>query len=116
MGERVKLIHSFQEDPAYRLIILAIDAAGEGITLHAAHNVILAEPSPVPGRNAQAIARAHRKGQKHPVLARFVTLPGTIDQRLMNIIARKTRDILRVIDPDLAKPEPQQEELFPERI
>ena len=35
-------------------------------------------------KNHQAIARAHRKGQRHPVLARFVLLPGTLDARLMS--------------------------------
>ena len=91
-------IKEFQNDPKVRLIILAIEAAGEVITLHAAHNVIIAEPSPVPAKNLQAIARAHRKGQKHPVLARFVLLPGTLDARLMSIVARKTREIAQIVD------------------
>jgi SWI/SNF-related matrix-associated actin-dependent regulator 1 of chromatin subfamily A len=91
-------IDLFQNDPKYRLIILAIEAAGESITLHASHNVIIAEPSPVPMKNAQAIARAYRRGQRNAVLARFVLLPGTLDARLMAIIARKTRDIAKLLD------------------
>jgi SNF2 family DNA or RNA helicase len=114
--DRAKIIDAFQTHPAHRLIILAIEAAGEGITLHAAHNVIIAEPSPVPSKNAQAIARAHRKGQGHPVVAKFVLLPGTIDARLMALAARKTRDIMKVIDPDLATPEKPQRALFPEDV
>jgi len=99
MKQRDLAIEQFQNDERRRLIILAIEAAGEVITLHASHNVIVAEPSPVPAKNHQAIARAHRKGQKHPVLARFVLLPGTLDARLMSIIARKTRDIAQIVDP-----------------
>ncbi len=95
---RETAIWTFQNKPAFRLIIISIEAAGESITLHAARNVVIAEPSPVPAKNQQAIARAHRKGQKHPVLAQFVLLPGTLDARLMSIIARKTRDIARIID------------------
>ena len=98
MQAREIAIEMFQNDERRRLIILAIEAAGEVITLHAAHNVIVAEPSPVPAKNHQAIARAHRKGQRHPVLARFVLLPGTLDARLMAIVARKTRDIAKVVD------------------
>ena len=98
MKAREIAIEQFQNDERRRLIILAIEAAGEVITLHAAHNVIVAEPSPVPAKNHQAIARAHRKGQRHPVLARFVLLPGTLDARLMAIVARKTRDIAKVVD------------------
>jgi SWI/SNF-related matrix-associated actin-dependent regulator 1 of chromatin subfamily A len=97
-------IAQFQGDPKSRLIILAIDTASEVITLHASHNVVLVEPSPVPERNKQAIGRAYRRGQKHPVLARFLLLPGTLDARLMSIIARKTRDISAVVDSDLVQP------------
>ena len=91
-------IMQFQNNPGRRLIILSLDAASESITLHASHNIVIVEPSPVPARNAQAIARAHRKGQKHPVLARILLLPGTLDARLMSIIARKMRDISKVLD------------------
>ena len=98
MKSRDNAISLFQNDPKFRLIILAIEAAGEVITLHASHNVIIAEPSPVPMRNRQAIGRAYRKGQKHPVLAKFVLLPGTLDARLMSIVARKTREIAQVVD------------------
>jgi SWI/SNF-related matrix-associated actin-dependent regulator 1 of chromatin subfamily A len=101
---RENAISAFQTDPRLRLIILAIDTAGEVITLHASHNVILIEPSPVPERNKQAIGRAYRRGQRHPVIARFLLLPGTLDARLMSIIARKTRDISAVVDSDLAQP------------
>lgn len=106
--ERDENITMFQRDPNhFRLIILAIEAAGEAITLTAAHRVIIVEPSPVPARNAQAIGRSHRLGQKASVLASFVLLPGTIDARLMSIAARKTRDIARIIDPDIAPVQPQ---------
>jgi SWI/SNF-related matrix-associated actin-dependent regulator of chromatin subfamily A-like protein 1 len=111
--DRERAIDAFQNDDDRRLIILAIEAAGESITLHAAHHVIIAEPSPVPAKNAQAIARAHRKGQKNPVLARFVLLPGTLDARLMRIIARKTRDIAAVVDGTYSQPHLCQLETIP---
>ena len=98
LKRRDNVIALFQNDPKFRLIILAIEAAGEVITLHASHNVIIAEPSPVPMKNRQAIGRAYRKGQRHPVLAKFVLLPGTLDARLMSIVARKTREIAQVVD------------------
>jgi SWI/SNF-related matrix-associated actin-dependent regulator 1 of chromatin subfamily A len=104
-------IEMFQNDDGRRLIVLAIEAAGEVITLHASRNVIIAEPSPVPAKNRQAIARAHRKGQKSAVLARFVLLPGTLDARLMSIVARKTRDIAQIVDG--VQP-PRQEHAFPD--
>ena len=111
-------INEFQTSPKHRLIVLAVEAAGEVITLHASHNVVIAEPSPVPAKNRQAIARAHRKGQKHPVLARFVLLPGTLDARLMSIVARKTRDISKLVDNDidLAAPKVDVGLAFPDTV
>lgn len=97
-AQRDHCIWAFQNEPHRRLIILGIEAASEAITLTAANNVIVMEPSPVPARNAQAIARAHRKGQHSPVLAQFVMLPGTFDARFMALIARKTRDISQIVD------------------
>jgi SWI/SNF-related matrix-associated actin-dependent regulator 1 of chromatin subfamily A len=113
VGSRERLVATFQNDKTCRVIVCQMDAASEVITLHASHHVIIAEPSPVPARNRQAIARAHRKGQKYPVLARFVLLPGTLDARLMSIIARKTRDIARVVDGAPATPELAYGEAFP---
>jgi SWI/SNF-related matrix-associated actin-dependent regulator 1 of chromatin subfamily A len=95
---REMVIGAFQANPKRRLIVLAIEAAGESITLHAAHNVVIAEMSPVPAKNHQAIARAHRNGQRNAVLARFVLLPGTLDARLVSIVARKTREIAQIVD------------------
>ena len=97
-------IEQFQINPARRLIILAIEAAGEVITLHAAHNVFITEPSPVPNKNYQAICRAYRNGQRNAVLARFLLLSGTLDARLMEIVARKTRDIAKIVDGKASKP------------
>ena len=115
LKSRDDAIARFQNDPKFRLIILAIEAAGEVITLHASHNVIIAEPSPVPMRNRQAIGRAYRKGQKHPVLARFVLLPGTLDARLMSIVARKTREIAQVVDAVHPIPVPEPVD-FPDTV
>jgi len=98
-----------------KVIILSIEAASEAITLNMSNQVIIAEPSPVPSKNAQAIARAHRRGQKNPVLAQFVTLPGTFDTRFMAMVARKTKDIMQIVDPDLAPPAPAtQRPSFPD--
>lgn len=111
---RDQLIEKFQNWASYRLIILAIEAAGEVITLNKAHHVIVAEPSPVPAKNLQAIARAHRNGQKNAVLARFVLLPGTLDARLMAIVAQKTRAIAEIVDgvkPSVAEAFPETEEV-----
>lgn len=90
---RQQAIDWFQTDPKCRVFIGQIGAAGTAITLTAASNVFFAEASWVPADNAQAVARAHRIGQKSKVLARFVSLAGTIDEAVMRVLSRKVKDL-----------------------
>jgi SWI/SNF-related matrix-associated actin-dependent regulator 1 of chromatin subfamily A len=94
---RVERVFRFQHDPNCRIFVGQVLAAGTAITLTAAHHVAIVEPSWVPGENDQAIARAHRLGQKHPVLASFLFLPGTLDQVIMQTFRRKAEDVLRLV-------------------
>lgn len=113
--KRQNFIHAFQNDPRYRVIILAIDAAGEAITLTAARHVVFCESSWTPARNSQAIARSFRRGQKNAVLARFMVEPGTLDERIMRICADKARGIARVVDhhSSISREETTNAEDFP---
>jgi SNF2 family DNA or RNA helicase len=76
-----------------RVFIGQVKAAGTAITLTAASEVAIVEPSWVPGDNVQAICRAHRLGQHDSVLASFLYLPGTLDQRIMTVFRRKAHEI-----------------------
>ena len=60
---------------------------------HLTSEVAIVEPSWVPGDNVQAICRAHRLGQHDSVLASFLYLPGTLDQRIMAAFRRKASEI-----------------------
>jgi SNF2 family DNA or RNA helicase len=55
------------------------------------------EASWVPGENTQAISRAHRLGQHDSVLASYLYLPGTLDQRIMSIFRRKAAETKELI-------------------
>ena len=95
---REKAVHRFQNDPDCRVFIGQNHAAGTGLTLTAACEVINLEPDWVPAVNAQAIMRCHRIGQKLPVRARFVRLAGTLDDYMSEVLARKTREIVSIVD------------------
>lgn len=97
-NQRQEAIDRFQNDPKARCFIGQTDACNSAITLTAAQNVLLVEPSWVPAINAQAVARAHRIGQPSSVLARFVKLAGTLDEALIAVIRRKTEAIAKLID------------------
>jgi SNF2 family DNA or RNA helicase len=90
---RVNAVELFQRRAGVRVFIGQIKAAGTAITLTAASEVAIVEPSWVPGDNVQAICRAHRLGQRDSVLASFLYLPGTLDQRIMTAFRRKASEI-----------------------
>ena len=89
---RQKAIDNFQVVPDVRLFIGQIMAVKEAITLTAAKRVVFVEADWSPSNNYQAACRAHRIGQHDNVLAQFLTLDGSIDQQIMEILARKASD------------------------
>ena len=83
----------FQTRPNVRVFIGQILACGHAITLTAASEVAIIEPSWVPSQNNQAISRAHRMGQRDSVLASFLYVPRTIDEHVMKAFRRKADEI-----------------------
>lgn len=98
--ERHGAVQRFQADPTCRVFIGQNTAAGTGITLTAASEVLLVEPSWVPADNYQIASRAHRIGQKGSVIARFVALNGGHgwDAAIQETLRRKTQMIAEVFD------------------
>jgi SWI/SNF-related matrix-associated actin-dependent regulator 1 of chromatin subfamily A len=91
--KRQEAVDRFQNDPKCRIFLGQIQAAGTGITLTAASDVLFVESSWVPAENSQAAMRIHRIGQKNACLIRFATLAGSIDEQIQKAVARKTADI-----------------------
>lgn len=96
---RVTAIDLFQHRRNVRVFLGQILACGTAITLTAANEVTIVEPSWVPGENVQAICRAHRLGQRDSVLASFLYLPDTLDERIMQTFRRKAVEIGELHDP-----------------
>lgn len=96
-GDKEKAVFQFQNNPDVR-VILCSRSGYEAITLTAAHEVAVLEPSWVPSDNAQAVMRCHRIGQHHAVRARFVRLADTLDDYITEVLARKTREITSIVD------------------
>jgi SWI/SNF-related matrix-associated actin-dependent regulator 1 of chromatin subfamily A len=91
-------VKKFQENEKTRVFIGNILAAGTGITLTAAHQVVFVEQDWVPGNNAQAMMRCHRIGQTKPVTVRFFGLSNSLDERVAQILKRKTRELTEIFD------------------
>ena len=95
-AKRQALIDGFQTERGPRVLILQVTAAGVAITLTAARRVLFVESSWVPADFNQAVARCHRIGQRHPVLASIITMAGSIDERVADVVARKVKDLDRM--------------------
>ena len=100
-GDRGRAVRDFQET-AVPVFLGNIRAAGTGLTLTAATDVIMFESDWSPAGNAQAIMRCHRIGQTRSVHARFITLAGSIDEHVSAVVARKTAAIAQIHEQEYA--------------
>jgi SNF2 family DNA or RNA helicase len=98
---RGKAVDRFLHDATCRVFI-GNNAASTGLTLinekNQCRDVFFVEASYTPANNLQFAARIHRIGQKDGVLARYMVATSTIDDRVMDIIARKTNEIAELLD------------------
>lgn len=99
---RQPLVDRFQSDPTVRIMIGQISAAGTGLTMTAASDMLFLESSWVPADNAQASMRIHRIGQKNACMVRFAMLPGSIDEQVQRAVMRKSESIARVLGDEVS--------------
>jgi SWI/SNF-related matrix-associated actin-dependent regulator 1 of chromatin subfamily A len=89
-------IDRFENFRSCRVFIGNIQAAGVGISLTAASEVVIAEPDWVPGNISQAVMRCHRIGQKRPVRVRYFTLAGSLDEDIVRVVRLKATELARL--------------------
>lgn len=92
-SRRQNQIDLYNDDGFEGVFLAQQTAAGVAINLQSGHEIILTEPSWTPSDNRQAIKRVHRIGQTEPVRARIFAVADTLDDKIMETIARKTRMI-----------------------
>ena len=92
---RREAVEGFMEGSA-RVFLGNIRAAGTGLTLTAAADVIMFEQDWSPAANAQALMRVHRIGQTREVNARFITLSNSIDEVVAEAVRRKTTSLIKL--------------------
>jgi SNF2 family DNA or RNA helicase len=76
-----------------KALVGQIGAAGVAITATAARRVIFTEMAWTPALNEQALKRAHRTGQRQPVLVDMLTVPDSIDNAVVGLLAKKMTEI-----------------------
>ncbi|MGO1415123.1 MAG: C-terminal helicase domain-containing protein, partial [Microbacterium gubbeenense] len=95
---RQQAIDAFNDDPEVGVAVCSLTAAGVGVNLQAASNVVLAELSWTAAEQTQAIDRVHRIGQDEPVTAWRIIAAHTIDQKIAELIDSKEGLAARALD------------------
>lgn len=98
--KRREHIHAFQNGDQ-DVIVCALEAAAEGLTLTASHEEWMVELPFVPGRLQQAEDRTHRVGQTLPVTIRYMLARGTIDVRMRTALKTKAEVLHEMFDGEL---------------
>ena len=95
---RQKEIDAFVNDPDVAIAVCSLTAAGVGINLQVASNIVLAELSWTDAEQTQAIDRSHRIGQTEPVTAWRIIAAQTIDAKIAELIDSKAGLAARALD------------------
>ena len=91
-------IDAFANDPDVAVAVCSLTAAGVGINLQVASNIVLAELSWTDAEQTQAIDRSHRIGQAEPVTAWRIIAAKTIDTQIAELIDSKAGLAARALD------------------
>jgi SNF2 family DNA or RNA helicase len=86
--ERGAVVRRFQAQEV-PVLLLSLKAGGVGLNLTAADTVIHMDPWWNPAVEEQATARAHRIGQDQPVFVYKLVVEGSIEERMLELQARK---------------------------
>jgi SNF2 family DNA or RNA helicase len=97
VNKRTKIFNDFQTTPDPRVLIIQPQAAAHGVTLTAANTIVWWGPVPSLETYAQANARVHRSGQKHPCTV--VQLQGSaVEKRVYSLLDQKINIHTKMID------------------
>jgi superfamily II DNA or RNA helicase len=88
---RDEIIADFQGGDGPRVLVLSLKAGGTGLNLTAASHVVLYDRWWNPAVEDQARDRAWRIGQTRTVISHRLICPGTVDERVEEVVAGKRR-------------------------
>ena len=89
--QRGAVVRQFQaqDETSAPILLVSLKAGGLGLNLTAADTVIHLDPWWNPAVEEQATARAHRIGQDQPVFVYKLVVEGSIEERMLELQARK---------------------------
>ncbi|EMD93235.1 hypothetical protein COCC4DRAFT_165235 [Bipolaris maydis ATCC 48331] len=109
--EKQKRIDQFNapNSPLFAFL-LSTRAGGVGINLATADTVIILDPDWNPHQDLQAIARAHRIGQKNKVLCLQLATRASVEEKIMQM-GKKKMALDKVVVQDLDREDPEDEDV-----
>jgi SNF2 family DNA or RNA helicase len=87
--DRGEVVSTFQSSDGPPVLLVSLKAGGAGLNLTAADHVFLCDPWWNPAVEAQAADRAHRIGQDKPVFVYRLVAADTVEERILDLQARK---------------------------
>jgi len=97
-GVRDKLVSDFQTGTGAGAMVLSLKAGGTGLNLTSANHVVLYDRWWNPAVEDQARDRAWRIGQSRTVISHRLVCPGTIDERVEEVVEGK-RHVANLVLP-----------------
>jgi superfamily II DNA or RNA helicase len=98
--DRAERVEHFQNDPGCTVFLISLKAGGTGLNLTAADTVIHFDPWWNPAVEDQATDRAHRIGQTKVVTAYRLVAAGTIEEKILQLKAKKRELVSSVLTED----------------
>jgi len=98
LPQRQAFVQEFTEDDEPGIFLLSLKAAGTGLTLTKADYVFIFDPWWNPAVEDQAIDRTHRIGQTKTVTAYRLIAANTIEERMLDLMARKKAIFQTIVD------------------
>ncbi len=95
--DRDAVVQEFRTGTA-PVFLISLKAGGFGLTLTEADYVFVLDPWWNPASEAQAVDRAHRIGQDKTVIVYRLVAVGTIEEKVMELKARKSALFSRVVE------------------
>ncbi len=89
--QRDKLVADFQAGEGAGAMVLSLKAGGTGLNLTSANHVVLYDRWWNPAVEDQARDRVWRIGQKNTVICHRLVCPGTVDERVEEVVAGKRK-------------------------
>ena len=102
-NDRKTPVERFQNDDSTPVFLISLKAGGVGLNLTKADRVILLDDWWNPAVEDQALGRAHRIGQKNPVLAIRLICKNTVEEKILQLQEQKrlTADVFNNVSDRL---------------